>query len=74
MNCVYTNISTTFTKLACNVYSDFPNGDQPPMFYRPYLDLSTACTVGCVGLVVTALDLKLGEPGSSLGVAQETSA
>jgi hypothetical protein len=67
-------ISTTFTNKACNVYSDFLNGDQPPMFCHPYLDLSAVCTVGRVGLVVSALDLKLGLPGSSLGVAHEISA
>jgi hypothetical protein len=30
--------------------------------------------VGRVGLVVSAPDLKLGDPGSSLGVAHETNA
>jgi hypothetical protein len=44
------------------------------MFCHPYLDLSAVCTVGRVGLVVSALDLKLGVPGSSLGVAHEISA
>jgi hypothetical protein len=46
------------------------------MFCHPYigLDLSAVSTVGRVGLEVSVLDLKMGEPGSSLGVAHETSA
>jgi hypothetical protein len=44
------------------------------VFTFPFAYVEQNLLEGRIGLVVSALDLKPGDPGSSLGVAHETNA